>query len=120
MEYKTDGTRELTIEGTTLFERFFFLAENNCIREREVGYYSSQLCITPKYLSVVCKKVSDKNASEWIDTFTIQKICILLKNKNLTIKEISDKMNFSNPSFFGRNVHRLLRMSPSEYRTVCK
>ena len=62
--YKTAGTGELTIQGTTLFERFLFLAENNCIREREVRYYSSQLCITPKYLSVVCKKVSDKNASE--------------------------------------------------------
>ena len=83
---------------------------------REVSYYASRLCITPKYLTEVCKKASGFTANYWIDRFTISRITHLLSDKNLTLKEISDNMNFSSLSFFSRYVQRLLKVSPSEYR----
>lgn len=83
---------------------------------REVAYYASQLCITPKYLTEISKKVSGFPANFWIDRFTIAEITRLLSDKNLTLKEISDRMNFSSLSYFCRYVQRIVKVTPSEYR----
>ncbi len=108
--------KEMTNDGTNLFERFLLLSQDHCFTEREVAFYSSKLNVTPKYLSAVCKKTSGKTASDWIDEYTIQHIRLLLKNDKISIKDIANQMNFSNQSFFGRYVKRLLGASPTEYR----
>ena len=104
-------------QNAVLMERFINLLKAGDYRNhREVSYYASRLCITPKYLTEVCKKASGFTANYWIDRFTISRITHLLPDKNLTLKEISDNMNFSSLSFFSRYVQRLLKVSPSEYR----
>ncbi|MFV0346283.1 MAG: helix-turn-helix domain-containing protein [Bacteroidales bacterium] len=72
--------------------------------------------MTPKYLSSVCKRASNKTASDWIEACTISRISIFLNNKSMTIKEVSEQINFSNQSFFGRYVQRILGVSPTVYR----
>lgn len=84
---------------------------------RDVAYYASKLCITPKYLTEISKKVSGFSASFWIDRFTISEITRLLSDKTLTLKEISARMNFSSVSYFCRYVSRVLKITPSEYRS---
>ena len=84
---------------------------------REVSFYASQLCITPKYLTEVCKKVSGFSANFWIERFTITEITRLLSDKNLALKEISEQMNFASLSYFCRYVMRVLKVPPSEYRS---
>ncbi len=83
---------------------------------RDVAYYASQLCVVPKYLSEICKKASGYSATYWIDRFTIYEIIDLLRDKELSLSEISDRLNFSSVSHFSRYVHRLLGVSPSDYR----
>ena len=71
------------------------------IRNRELDFYASRLCITPHY---------------WIDRFTIQEITRLLRQKELSLTAISERMNFSSVSYFSRYVQKRLKISPSEYR----
>ena len=52
------------------------------IRNRDLDFYASRLCITPHYLSEICKKVSGKPATYWIDRFTLQEITRLLRQKS--------------------------------------
>lgn len=87
---------------------------------REVAYYASILHVTPKYLSEVCKRVSARSATFWIDRFTIAEIIRLMKNKKLTLSHISEEMNFSSISYFSRYVQRILGVSPTEYRQNLK
>lgn len=103
-------------DNGSLFQRFLNLVEIHCMEEREVEFYASQLFITPKYLSEVCKKNSGKSASEWIQNFTTSRLILLLRNDNLTFTQIADSMNFSSLSFFSRYVKKMLGVSPSEYR----
>lgn len=100
----------------SLFERFLQLVQVHCMENREVEFYSDKLFITAKYLSEVCKKNSGKNASEWIQNYTTQRLIILLRNPNFSFTEISDALNFSSQSFFSRYVRKVLGVSPSEYR----
>lgn len=109
---------KLNFEGrhVSLFERFLYLVEVHCMKEREVGFYSDKLYVSAKYLSEVCKKNSGKTASEWIQNYTVQCLVLLLKNPNLTLTEIADMLNFSSQSFFSCYVRNVLGVSPSEYR----
>jgi hypothetical protein len=43
--------RKRSLQSGTLYERFMQLVQQNCMREREVRFYSDKLSITPKYLN---------------------------------------------------------------------
>ncbi len=103
-------------QGDLLFRRYMELLAESGGMERSVKAYAEKLCITPKYLSSLSKKVSGKTALSWIHQFTIDAIIKRLKYSNMTIKEISESMNFPNISFFGKFVKSQTGMSPSEYR----
>ena len=100
-----------------LLRRFVeLLYHREYIRSRSLPHYASRLCITPHYLTEVCKKVSGKPATYWIDRFTAHEIARLLLQKDIPLKEIADRMNFSSLSHFSRYVQKQLGMSPSVYR----
>ena len=103
-------------QGKLLFNRFLNLLSNSEVKRLPISYYAGQLAITPKYLTMVCQKYSDKTASEWVAQYTIEEIRFYLKSTELSIKEISAKMGFSNMSHFGSYVRKYFGMSPSEYR----
>jgi len=108
--------RKRTLQTGTLYERFMHLLPEYCLKEREVQFYASQLNITAKYLNAVCKQNSGVTASEWIQRYVRERIIILLKEKQLNITEIADKMDFSSRSFFTRYVKKVLSVTPSEFR----
>lgn len=98
------------------FLRFQELVCQHCRQEREVAFYSDKLCITPKYLSEVCRKISNISASEWITYYMRYELVKMLDDTSLTLVEISDSLAFTSPSHFSRYVKRLLGVSPSDYR----
>lgn len=83
---------------------------------REVSYYASELCITPKYLSEVAKSVSGYGANFWINRYTMLDISRLLRDKNLSFVQISNMFGFSSPAYFSRYVQKNLGLNPTEYR----
>ena len=85
-------------------------------KSRSLQHYASQLCITPHYLSEICRKASGQAAMYWIDRFTLQEICRLLCRNELTLTDIADSLNFSSVSYLSRYVRKQLGMYPSEYR----
>ncbi len=108
--------RKRTLQTGTLYERFIHLLQDNCMTAREVQFYANELNITPKYLNAISKQNSGITASEWIQRYTIERLIILLQDKQLNIAEIADKMEFSSRSFFTRYVKKLLGLSPREFR----
>ena len=102
---------------TSLLRNFIELLYNGeYIRNRDLEFYASRLCITPHYLSEICKKVSGKPAFYWIDRFTMQEITRLLRQKELLLTEIAERMNFSSVSYFSRYIRKRLGVCPTEYR----
>ena len=98
------------------FQRFLYLLHNSKVKYRPVEDYASQLCISPKYLTSICKKHSGKTASDWIREQVLEDIRYYLKQTDLSIKQVCDRTGFSNPSFFGKYVKQHLGMTPIEFR----
>ena len=99
-----------------IFGDFLDILSSAHPKPRNVAYYADRLSITPKYLSVVCKKVGGKNASKIIDAYVVKDIETLLKSSRRSVKEISNELAFPNTSFFGRYVKKNTGCTPNELR----
>ena len=106
--------------SSSLFLRFNDLLEKYVRTEREIGFYADRLCVSAKYLSEVCRKVSNISASEWISYYSRYELMKMLDNPKFTISQICDEMKFGTQSHFSRYFKRLMGMSPSEYRAKRK
>ncbi|MFC6098684.1 helix-turn-helix domain-containing protein [Olivibacter domesticus] len=114
-KYRKDGDRK-TSRKEDLMLRFINLVANNFKEERSVDYYAKKLFITPKYLSEVTKDVSGKTASSIIAEMVIMEAKSLLNISSLSVIEISDLLNFSDMSFFGKYFKRYTGTSPTTFR----
>lgn len=111
--------REDTIstQNASIMSRFLAMLEEGTYRKnREVTFYADALCVTPKYLSEVSKRVSGYPANYWIKRYTSLDIARMLRDKTLSFVQISGLFNFSSPAYFSRYVQRNLGLNPSQYR----
>ena len=99
-------------------EQFLSDLSKNHKRERSVKFYADRLHITPKYLSGIVREVSGRLASEWIEEVVINEAKNMLSNTSMTIQEISDELNFSNQSFFGKYFKEHTGISPKAFRAT--
>ncbi len=101
----------------SLLRRFIgMLYGGEYIAHRDLAYYASRLCVTPHYLSEICRKASGRPASYWLDRFTVNEVTRLLLDKSVPLADIAEQMNFSSLSYFSRYVQKHTGLSPSDYR----
>jgi YesN/AraC family two-component response regulator len=86
--------------------------------QRQLSFYADKLNITPPYLSQVIKEVSGKTAGEMIDEVVVIEAKRLLKDPQYNITEVSDQLNFTSASFFGKFFKKHTGKSPSKYRCI--
>lgn len=105
-----------TTHDKELFNRFLQLLSEQEQKRQRVTYYAEQLNITSKYLSAISKKVSGKSPMRWITESVMQDCYSLLRDSDLTVKEISNRLGFPNSSFFGQYFREEAGVTPVEYR----
>ncbi len=115
-----DGYPRSFSQGERLVKDFLQMLGSDEVKQRFVTDYASRLCVTPKYLSAVCKNVTGKTASHWIDEFVVLEARHLLLNTDKTIKEIAQQLGFPNLSFFGKYIKAQLGTSPTNFRTSAR
>ncbi len=120
--YEHIGMRQINVDTKgksrerQLFEQFIRLVNNNCREEHSLRFYADKLCVTSRYLGVVVKNASGVTAKEWIDRAVTTSAKVMLRHESKQIIQISDELNFPNPSFFCKFFKRMTGMTPQEYR----
>ena len=112
----TDGSAATVNTGNAHFQRFLDLLHSEQNKHRTVEWYANELCISPKYLSVVCKKNSGKTANKWITEHVLEDIRYYLRHTDLSIKQVSNRLGFPNTSFFGKYVKEHFGLPPMQFR----
>ena len=102
--------------ANSYFQRFLDLLHSIDVKHHTVEWYANQLCISPKYLSALCKKHSGKTANEWITEHVVEDIRYYLKQTDYSIKQICSLIGFPNTSFFGKYVKQHFGMTPMQIR----
>lgn len=98
------------------FQHFLDLLHSTEVKHRTVEEYAAELCISPKYLTVVCKKNSGKTANEWITEQVLEDIRYYLRQTDFSLKQVCNRLGFPNTSFFGKYVKDHFGMTPQEFR----
>ena len=98
------------------FQRFLDLLHSIDVKHHTVEWYANELCISPKYLSAICKKNSGKTANEWITEHVLEDIRYYLKETDHSIKQICGILGFPNTSFFSKYVKEHFGMTPVQLR----
>lgn len=101
------------------FCQFMILLSEHYRQERSVDFYAQNLCVTPKYLTSLIKKVSNETATYWINRYVILEAKELLKYTEKSVQEIAYYLNFPNQSFFGKYFKRHTGVPPMQYRINC-
>lgn len=113
LKYETDGYRPRDVDIYLRFRQ----AVKLYVREHySVSDYAAVLCITPKYLTTVIRRVSGQTAQKLIEQKTVDEIKNTLLHTQLTAKEISAQFHFPNTILFGRFFKRMTGMTPQEFR----
>lgn len=102
--------------ANTLFNKFIHLLYASVPQKQTLEYYADKLCITPKYLSTICKHVTGETASSIINRCLTNEIRNRLMDSDKPIQEIADELGFANQSFFGKYVKAHLGMTASQFR----
>ena len=116
MKWMLSSDHHETHTADTHFQRFLDLLHSTDVKHRTVEAYANDLCISPKYLTAICKKHSGRTANEWITEHVLEDIRYYLKQTDLSMKQICDQLGFPNPSFFGKYVKDHFGMTPMEFR----
>lgn len=109
-----------TNQRKILFDRFISYLSSNEVKKKPLSFYADKLCVSTRYLTMVCREVSGRTAFEWICDYVQNDVRFYLLHTNLSIKEIAMKLGFCNLSFFGKYVRENFGKSPSEFRRGLK
>lgn len=96
--------------------KFIHLLDQNIVKEHDVDFYARELCITPEYLSRLCKMMNDEPAKKWVTNELVKRAKIFLKNPTKTVQEIAYALNFADASAFSKFFRKNVGASPAEYR----
>ncbi len=77
---------------------------------------AEQLNIHPNYLNSVIKSKTGKTVNDWISSRTLSTAKTMLTGTNLSAKEISYKLGFSEPTHFNRFFKNQIGLSPGAFR----
>lgn len=102
--------------SNTIIYRFINLLSEFYRTNREVTFYSEKLAINEKYLSQLLKRKTGKTARQFITEMVVLEAKVLLDNKALPVKQISDHLNFENQFHFSRFFKQYSGISPNNYR----
>lgn len=94
----------------------------NYIRQ---NYSNNELClndvadyvnVSPSHISAIFKKSTGQNISDTITSIRIDTACQMLRHPSLSLKEISEKIGYTNQYYFSSCFKKKMGISPSEYR----
>lgn len=71
---------------------------------------------TPNYLAARFKEETGQSVKAYITEQKIEAARLLLRNSTLDISEISERLNFTNPSYFSAIFKKRMGQTPTEYR----
>lgn len=99
-----------------LFNHFMMLVERDYRLSRDVNYYARLMNITPKYLTLIVRQVTDHTPKAIIDQYVVLQIKMQLQHTTQSIKEIAWEYHFSDTSFFCRYYKKHTGMTPRQVR----
>ena len=89
----------------------------NYKRQREINFYASQQCLSPKYFGQIILKATGRNAADIIREYVIVEAKVMLRSQRYTVQQVADELHFSSQSAFGKYFKNATGMSPKSFQS---
>ncbi len=99
----------------TLVETLFAKEELDA-EARQTSFYAEQLNIHSNHLNAVVKRITDKTSSQIIQQYLITFAKSLLRQTELSVKEIAFRLHFNEPTHFNSFFKKHTGFTPQQYR----
>lgn len=96
--------------------RFLNDVHEHCNRERSVSFYAERCFLSPKYFARIMTEMLGKKPGDIIKDNVILEAKVMLRSRDYTVQQVSDKMNFPNSSFFCKYFKSATGCSPRQYQ----
>ncbi|MGL1892506.1 MAG: response regulator [Spirochaetaceae bacterium] len=91
-----------------------FIAEN--YREKlSLTLVADECLVSGSYLSRLFSEHLDINFIDYLNRYRINAAVILLRDKNITIKEVTYLVGYKDPNYFSRIFRKVMGISPSDF-----
>ncbi len=100
----------------SLVNALLILVNRNVKKQSHVSYYANELHVTPRKLSICCRKVFNKTAKQIISDTILKKVINLLQHSGLSISQIAFEMGFTDESNFRRFLKKQTGKTAMELR----
>lgn len=115
-------TKEMSEKNAQQFQRLseqiIRIIEENYTEDINLEVIGAQLHYNPNYLSNIFKKETGGTFSEYLTSFRFEAAKHWLIETDITIKKISERLQYRNPQNFIRSFKKKENMTPGEYRRM--
>jgi len=112
----TDPHNSAPTYNYTLLRNFQKLIEKNYTKLKLPKEYAGLLFITPNHLNALCNAMLGIPAGEVIRNRIVLEAKRLLINRELSVAEIADQLNFADNSYFTKFFKKQAGVTPEEFR----
>ncbi|WMJ89774.1 response regulator transcription factor [Anaerocolumna sp. MB42-C2] len=92
--------------------------ENNFSKRISMEEIADQVHLNKTYISVLFKKETDENFSDFLQRIRLENSCRLLTKTRLPIQEIAEQSGFFDAAYFSRVFKEKYALTPVEYRRL--
>jgi AraC family transcriptional regulator, transcriptional activator of pobA len=100
----------------TLLRAFDALLQKHYLENKDVAFYAQKLNLTPNHLSETIKSITGKSAKKRIEDALIFEAKSLLRQTQMSIKEITYWLGFEDDSYFVKFFKKAENFTPNAYR----
>lgn len=90
--------------------------ESNYSKDISLDDLSRKMDLSPYYFSKLFKEEAGVTFMEYLTNLRIERAKELLRNSNLSMKEICSEVGYADPNYFSRIFKKNMDMTPTEYR----
>ena len=104
----------------TIMKEFADLLTKHIHEQTSIQFYAEKLCISKQYLSLIVKEKTRSTIGNVIATMRAAVSSRLLRDPELSIQQVAEKMSFADQSSFGKFFKKHSGMSPMKYRQTLR
>lgn len=113
--YSSQNNTSLTRQEALLRD-FDALLQKHYLENKDVAFYAQKLNLTPNHLSETLKTITGKSAKKRIEDALIFEAKSLLRQTQMSVKEITYWLGFEDDSYFVKFFKQSEGMTPNVYR----
>lgn len=103
-----------------LINELSHIIDSNFVKEHHVGFYTSAINVSEKQLNELCNRNFNCGLKKILTDRLMQEARKLLMSSDLSVSEISYKMNFDDNSYFNKVFKKQTGLTPLRFREIHK